>query len=84
MPMARVVQYLGVQKDVTLRRAAEARIQELAYADSLTGLANRAALHGELQASLRRARGEGSELALLFIDLDDFKRINDRHGHMRR
>ena len=67
----RVVQYLGVQKDVTLRRAADTRIQELAYADSLTGLANRAALHRELQASLRRARGEGSELAVLFIELDE-------------
>jgi diguanylate cyclase (GGDEF)-like protein/PAS domain S-box-containing protein len=77
----RLVQYLGVQKDVTGRRAAEARIQELAYFDSLTGLANRAALHRELQASLRRAHGTGTGLALLFVDLDDFKRINDSHGH---
>jgi diguanylate cyclase (GGDEF)-like protein len=76
------VQYLGVQKDVTAKRVAEARIHQLAYVDSLTGLANRAALHLELQASLREARGAGTELALLFVDLDDFKRVNDSHGHL--
>jgi diguanylate cyclase (GGDEF)-like protein/PAS domain S-box-containing protein len=78
----KLVQYLGVQKDVTAQREADARIHELAYYDSLTGLANRASLHAELQAALRRARRDDTELALLFVDLDDFKRINDSHGHL--
>lgn len=77
----RLVHYLGVQKDVTSRREAEARIEELAYYDSLTGLANRATLYKELHAALRQARVDGVELALLFIDLDDFKRVNDSLGH---
>ncbi|MBI5104233.1 MAG: diguanylate cyclase [Solirubrobacterales bacterium] len=76
-----VVSYLGVQKDVTDRMAADARIAKLAYYDALTGLANRAQLHGELRSALRRARTEDRQLALFYIDLDDFKRINDRHGH---
>jgi diguanylate cyclase (GGDEF)-like protein/PAS domain S-box-containing protein len=78
----RVVQILGVQKDVTARRLAEARIHELAHYDTLTGLANRAAMHDQLTAALREARVEESQLALLFIDIDDFKRINDDHGHL--
>ena len=77
----RLVQYLGVQKDVTERRAADARIHDLAYFDTLTRLANRAALHTELQRALRDARASETELALLFVDLDDFKRVNDAHGH---
>ena len=77
----RVVRYLGVQKDVTLQIQAEQRIHELAYYDSLTHLANRAALHDELEARLDLARASGGQIALLFIDLDDFKTVNDTHGH---
>jgi diguanylate cyclase (GGDEF)-like protein/PAS domain S-box-containing protein len=76
-----VARYLGVQKDVTARMRADARIAELAYFDALTGLANRAALHDDLRSALHNARIHDRELALLFIDLDDFKRVNDRHGH---
>jgi diguanylate cyclase (GGDEF)-like protein len=76
-----VVRYLGVQRDVTDRVRADARIAELAYFDTLTGLANRAALHDELRSALHRARIHDREVALLFVDLDDFKRINDQHGH---
>ena len=78
----RVVQYLGVQKDVTERRLADARIHDLARLDTLTGLANRTAMHDEMTAALREARVDESQLALLFVDIDDFKRINDDHGHM--
>gem|GEM_PF-518857 len=77
-----LIQYLGVQKDVTSRIEADARIHQLAYHDTLTGLANRASLQRELQSALRQARAAETELALLFVDLDDFKRINDSHGHM--
>ena len=78
----RVVQFLGVQKDVTARRLAEAQIHELAYFDTLTGLANRTAMHDEMTTALREARVDESQLALLFVDIDDFKRINDSHGHL--
>ncbi|MGA9859416.1 MAG: diguanylate cyclase [Solirubrobacteraceae bacterium] len=77
----RVVQYLGVQKDVTARMRATARIHELAYFDVLTGLANRSALQEELEAALQVARTRDRQLALLFVDIDDFKRVNDTHGH---
>jgi diguanylate cyclase (GGDEF)-like protein/PAS domain S-box-containing protein len=77
----RVVRYLGVQKDVTVRMRADARIHDLAYLDSLTGLANRAALQEEMSEALAAARANDSQLALLFVDIDDFKRINDTHGH---
>ncbi|HET8980132.1 MAG TPA: diguanylate cyclase [Solirubrobacteraceae bacterium] len=78
----RLVQYLGVQKDVTARMRASARIHELAYFDSLTGLANRGALQEELAAAVRDARATDTQLALLFVDIDDFKRVNDTHGHL--
>jgi diguanylate cyclase (GGDEF)-like protein/PAS domain S-box-containing protein len=77
----RVVRYLGIQKDVTARMQAEQHIQQLAYLDSLTGLANRAALTDELPRALKCAAAENKQIALLFIDIDDFKRINDTRGH---
>ncbi len=77
-----VVQYLGVQKDISARMQASARIHELAFYDSLTGLANREALHEQLAAAVQSARATDSQLALLFVDIDDFKRVNDTHGHL--
>jgi diguanylate cyclase (GGDEF)-like protein/PAS domain S-box-containing protein len=76
-----LVQYLGVQKDVTSKIRAQARIRELAYYDALTGLANRSALQEELAAGLHSAQTGSEELAVLFVDLDDFKRVNDTYGH---
>ncbi len=61
---------------------AEERIQRLAASDLLTGLDNRAALHDAMQAVMSRARRHGHELAVLMVDLDRFKPVNDRHGHM--
>lgn len=78
----RVVQYLGVQKDVTARRLDEARIHDLACLDPLTGLANRTAMQDEMATALAEARLHDSQLALLFVDIDDFKRINDSYGHL--
>jgi diguanylate cyclase (GGDEF)-like protein len=60
---------------------AQERIERLATSDSLTGLPNRAALHDGMRAAIARAQREGRQLALLMIDLDRFKPINDRHGH---
>src|SRR5215213_10033507 len=60
----------------------ERKIQSLAMSDMLTGLANRVSLRHALQVAIDRAGLNHSKLALLMIDLDRFKPINDRHGHM--
>ena len=63
------------------KREAEAKLKQMALVDELTGLPNRRLLFDRLTQSLARARREGSSLALLFIDLDGFKRVNDDLGH---
>jgi diguanylate cyclase (GGDEF)-like protein/PAS domain S-box-containing protein len=76
--------YLGkvtVCENITSRKKTEARIELLAYYDSLTGLPNRAAFMERLQHSLSLAQREGRRLALLFLDLDNFKDVNDTQGH---
>jgi diguanylate cyclase (GGDEF)-like protein/PAS domain S-box-containing protein len=77
----RVVRWLGTQRDVTDRMRASARLHELAYFDTLTGLANRAALHDELRSAMHRARVHEHEIALLGLDLDDFGAVNRRFGN---
>jgi diguanylate cyclase (GGDEF)-like protein/PAS domain S-box-containing protein len=73
--------YRGVGRDITEIVAARQRIASLAYSDPLTGLANRVSLAPALEQAIERARRHGTKLAGVFIDLDGFKQINDRHGH---
>ena len=68
-------------EDVTERRAAQARVQHLAYHDALTGLANRPKLEEHVTSALARARRNGLAAAVLYIDLDRFKLVNDTLGH---
>ena len=77
----RIVRWLGAQRDVTDRMRANARLHELSYYDALTGLANRSALHDELRSAMHRARVQECEVALLQIDVDDFRRVNEKWGH---
>jgi len=70
-----------MMSDVTLAKRAEQRLQQLARYDPLTGLANRRELHEHLGTALNRIQRYGGSLALLFIDVDHFKAINDQHGH---
>ncbi|GAA0571628.1 diguanylate cyclase domain-containing protein [Caenispirillum bisanense] len=63
------------------RHQAAERIRHLALYDQLTGLANRSLLYDRLQSALAQARRYGNRVGMLFIDLDGFKPINDRHGH---
>ena len=73
--------YLGISYDITERQRLAEQLSLLAYHDGLTGLPNRLQIEDRLQQSIALAsRGHGG-LALLFIDLDHFKPINDRFGH---
>jgi len=72
---------LGVLRDITSRKHAEARIQYLAHHDMLTGLPNRAYLVERLTTILALARRHGTLVAIMFIDLDNFKTVNDTLGH---
>lgn len=71
----------GVMQDITELRQAENRVRELAFTDTVTGLPNRAFFHERLAHTIGMARRNGRRMALLFLDLDDFKRINDTLGH---
>lgn len=71
----------GFSQDVTDRRRVEEQIRLLAFSDSLTGLANRAALKLQLERAIQRTGRTGRTIGILFIDLDNFKRVNDTLGH---
>jgi predicted signal transduction protein with EAL and GGDEF domain/DNA-binding response OmpR family regulator len=75
------VGYTGIVQDVTDRRAAEDHIRRLANFDPLTGLPNRHQLIWRTERALQHARRMGHSVALLLIDLDRFKNINDTLGH---
>ena len=74
-------QVLAIVRDITERKETQAHIQRLAYFDALTGLPNREWIGDYLSRSLADARTRNGSVALLYVDLDQFKRINDTLGH---
>ncbi len=70
-----------IARDISRAKAAEAEIQRLAFYDTLTGLANRRLLQDRLQQTLARASRDQTYFAVLFLDLDNFKALNDTRGH---
>jgi diguanylate cyclase (GGDEF)-like protein/PAS domain S-box-containing protein len=79
--VGKVRHYVVIFSDIGWRVQAEAQIQQLAFYDALTGLANRRLALDRLQQAHHSARREGRWGAVLFVDLDHFKTINDVHGH---
>ena len=76
-----VSHYIGAQYDITQRKQAEEKINELAFYDQLTGLPNRILMLDRLRQAMTASSRTGSYGALLFIDLDNFKTLNDTLGH---
>jgi diguanylate cyclase (GGDEF)-like protein/PAS domain S-box-containing protein len=81
-PQTQKINYVGITTDITEKKEFEERITDLAYRDSLTKLPNRHLFHDRLRKSMSKRRANGEKLAVMFIDLDNFKLVNDTAGHL--
>lgn len=76
-----MIKMMGVVRDITEEKASASYLQHLAHFDPLTGLPNRLVLEERLSEALEHARATTTRVALVFVDLNGFKAINDRYGH---
>ena len=76
-----VVKITALTHEITARKEMEAKLEYLAFHDNLTGLPNRSMINASLKTALERCKQHNQQLALLFLDLDRFKLINDTLGH---
>ena len=77
----KTINHIAIFSDISERKAAEEKIEQLAHFDQLTGLPNRVMLQDHFKNALSMAHRNGEKLAVMFIDLDHFKNINDTLGH---
>lgn len=77
----RIINYVGVFADITERKHSQTNLHKLVNHDTLTGLPNRRLLNELMEQAIKRAERDSSQVALLFIDLDRFKAVNDTLGH---
>jgi diguanylate cyclase (GGDEF)-like protein/PAS domain S-box-containing protein len=77
----RPLRMIGTHTDITDRKSAEALVRQQAFFDTLTGLPNRRMLRDRLEQEIKRCKRDAQQLAILFIDLDHFKEVNDTLGH---
>jgi len=75
------IYFVGIISDITLRKKTEAKIEKLAHYDLITNLPNRALFFDRLQKNIAHAKRQNQLLAVMFLDLDGFKRVNDTMGH---
>lgn len=76
-----VTHYVAAFSDISVLKEREERLQQLAHFDGLTGLANRLLFRDRFEQSIAQAKRSGHKVALLYIDLDNFKPVNDQYGH---
>lgn len=76
-----IIKYVSVMSDITPMKQAQAQLEHMAHHDPLTGLANRLVFASNLEQAMERTKRHSTKLALLFLDLDGFKHINDSLGH---
>ncbi|NOQ15105.1 MAG: EAL domain-containing protein [Methyloprofundus sp.] len=79
--LGRIKNHIASFDDISLRKAAEEHISQLAYYDSLTSLPNRSLFYDRLEQAIIKAERAKNKIAILFIDLDRFKEVNDTFGH---
>ncbi len=80
--IGQVLNTIGIFRDLSEKLAATQRIEQLAYSDALTGVSNRLALNQRVGVALSQGERRGGSFAILFLDLDRFKNINDSFGHL--